>query len=327
VQPGNRKAILAALAANFGLALAKLVGWATTGAASMLAEAVHSVADTGNQILLLWGAASAERPATVDHPFGFARDRYFWAFVVSLVIFALGSLFAIYEGVSKLLHPHEIARPMVAVAILVAGIAMEGFSLRTAVIEASRQKKQLGWWAFIRQTKNPELPVILLEDLGALLGLALALLGIGLASLTGDPRFDALGSITIGGLLAVIAAVLAIEMRSLLIGEAASPEDRDAIRQSLSETPSLERVIHMRTQHFGPDQLLVALKVQFEAGLTTEGIADGINEAERRIRERVPVAKLIFIEPDIYRSGKADVGADPPEPSSSRSRTSPTHSG
>ena len=311
MQPGNRRAILAALAANLGIAVAKFVGWAMTGAASMLAEAVHSLADSGNQALLLWGGASAERPATEEHPFGFARERYFWAFVVSLVIFSLGSLFAIYEGVSKLLHPHELTSPMVAVAILVAGIGMEGVSFRTAVVEATKQKKQLGWWAFIRQTKSPELPVILLEDLGALLGLVVALMGIGLASLTGDPRFDALGSITIGVLLGVIAALLATEMRSLLIGEAATIEDREAIRQSLSQTPSVERVIHMRTQHFGPDQLLVALKVQFEAGLTTEGIVDGINDAERRIRERVPAAKLVFIEPDIYRSGEADVGADP----------------
>ncbi len=311
MQPGNRRAILAALAANIGIAVAKFVGWAMTGAASMLAEAVHSLADSGNQALLLWGGASAERPATEEHPFGFARERYFWAFVVSLVIFSLGSLFAIYEGVSKLLHPHELTSPMVAVAILVAGIGMEGVSFRTAVVEATKQKKQLGWWAFIRQTKSPELPVILLEDLGALLGLVVALMGIGLASLTGDPRFDAMGSITIGVLLGVIAALLATEMRSLLIGEAATIEDREAIRQSLSQTPSVERVIHMRTQHFGPDQLLVALKVQFEAGLTTEGIVDGINDAERRIRERVPAAKLVFIEPDIYRSGEADVGADP----------------
>ena len=312
MQPGNRRAILAALAANLGIAVAKFVGWAMTGAASMLAEAVHSLADSGNQALLLWGGASAERPATEEHPFGFARERYFWAFVVSLVIFSLGSLFAIYEGVSKLLHPHELTSPMVAVAILVAGIGMEGVSFRTAVVEATKQKKQLGWWAFIRRTKSPELPVILLEDLGALLGLVVALVGIGLASLTGDPRFDALGSITIGVLLGVIAALLATEMRSLLIGEAATIEDREAIRQSLSQTPFVERVIHMRTQHFGPDQLLVALKLQFETGLTTEGIADGINDAERRIRERVPAAKLIFIEPDIYRSGEPDVGADLP---------------
>ena len=311
MQPGNRKAILAALAANLGLSIAKFAGWAATGAASMLAEAVHSLADSGNQALLLWGAASAKRPATEEHPFGFARDRYFWAFVVSVVIFALGSLFAIYEGIQRLRDPHELANPLIAIAILTAGIAMEGMSFRTAVIEARKQKKQLGWWEFIRRTKNPELPVILLEDLGALLGLVLALVGIGLASLTGEPLFDAVGSITIGVLLGVIAIVLAIEMRSLLIGEAASPEDRAAIRQSLSETQSVERLIHMRTQHFGPDQLLVALKVQFAGDLSSEGVADGINEAERRIRERVPVAKLIFIEPDIYRAGPTDIGGDP----------------
>lgn len=311
MQPGNRKAILAALVANLGLALAKFAGWATTGAASMLAEAVHSFADSGNQALLLWGAASAQRPETEDHPFGFARERYFWAFVVSLIIFALGSLFSIYQGIHRLLDPQELESPMVAITILAAGIAMEGLSFRTAAIETAKQKKQLGWWAFIRQTKNPELPVILLEDLGALLGLVLALLGIGLTALTGEPRFDAIGSITIGLLLGVIAGVLAIEMRSLLIGEAASPQNRRAIRQSLSEAPSVERVIHMRTQHFGPDQLLVALKVQFRENLSSHGIADGINDAERRIRERVPAATLIFIEPDIYQSGKREVGADP----------------
>ena len=310
MQPGNRKAILAALAANFGIAVAKFVGWGMTGAASMLAEAVHSVADSGNQALLLWGGASATRPPTDAHPFGFGRERYFWAFVVSLVIFVLGALFAIYEGISKFFDPHELTSPMVAVTILVAGIVLEGFSFRTAVVEAAKQKKQLGWWAFIRGTKSPELPVILLEDLGALLGLALALVGIGLSSLTGDPRFDALGSICIGVLLGVIAVVLAIEMRSLLIGEAATAEDRAAIRQALAETRSVDRVIHMRTQHFAPDQLLVALKVQFEAGLNSEGIADGINDAERRIRARVPAATLIFIEPDIYRSGDSDIGAD-----------------
>ena len=277
----------------------------------MLAEAVHSVADSGNQALLLWGAASAKRPETEEHPFGFSRDRYFWAFVVSLVIFSLGALFAIYEGVQRLLHPHELDNPMIAIGILAAGIVMEGLSFRTAVIEARKQKQRLGWWEFIRRTKNPELPVILLEDLGALLGLVIALAGIALASLTGEPRFDAVGSITIGVLLGAIAVVLATEMRSLLIGESASPEDRAAIRQSLAETATVDRVIHMRTQHFGPDQLLVALKVQFAEELTSVGVADGINEAERRIRERVPAATLIFIEPDICRTGPIEVGGDP----------------
>lgn len=327
MQPGNRRAILAALAANLGIAIAKLAGWVVTGAASMLAEAVHSMADSGNQALLLWGAAAAKRPATEDHPFGFARERYFWSFVVSLVIFSVGALFAAYEGIEKLMDPHQLESPLVAVAILVGAIAMEAFSFRTAFVEAARQKKQLGWWAFIHRTKNPELPVILLEDLGALVGLVLALGGVGLASLTGDARFDAVGSIAIGILLGAIAFVLAAEMRSLLIGEAASREDREAIRLCLAETPSIERVIHMRTQHFGPDQLLVALKVQLDPSLSAQGIADGIDEAERRIRERVPVATLIFIEPDIYRSGAADVGADARGSSSSSSRTTPAASG
>jgi cation diffusion facilitator family transporter len=307
---GNRKAVLAALFANLGLAIAKFVGWTFTGAASMLAEAVHSVADTGNQALLLWGAASAERAPTEDHPFGFARDRYFWAFVVALVIFTLGSLFAIYEGVSKLQHPHALTNPGWAVAILSAGIVMEGLSFRMAVIEGRVQKGSRDWWAFIRQTKSPELPVVLLEDLGALLGLVVALSGIGLATLTGDARYDAAGSIAIGVLLGLIATVLAVEMRSLLLGEAASPEDRQAIRDAIARTPAIERVIHMRTQHFGPDQLLVALKAHFTEGLSMEGIADGINDAEAAIREAVPAAALIFIEPDIYRVGTPDVGAD-----------------
>jgi cation diffusion facilitator family transporter len=307
---GNRKAVLAALAANSGLAIAKFIVWGFTGAASMLAEAVHSIADTGNQILLLWGAASAERPPTEDHPFGFARDRYFWAFVVALVIFTVGSLFAIYEGISKLLHPHSLSNPSWAVGLLVLGIVVEGLSLRTAVVVSRTQKGTRSWWAFIRDTKSPELPVVLLEDLGALLGLVVALAGVSLAMVTGDARFDAAGSVAIGLLLGLIAIVLAIEMRSLLLGEAASPADRQAIRTAIARTMTIDRVIHMRTQHFGPDQLLVALKVQFAAGLSMEGIADGINQTEARIREVVPAAKLIFIEPDIDRIGTPNVGAD-----------------
>jgi cation diffusion facilitator family transporter len=302
VHDGNRKAILAALGANAGIAVAKFAAWTVTGAASMLAEGVHSVADTCNQALLLWGSAAAKRPPTEDHPFGFARERYFWSFVVALVIFALGSLFAIYEGVQKLLHPHEIENAGIAAVVLLLGVGLEGFSFRTAVIEGRLQKGDQGWWAFIRDTKNPELPVVLLEDFGALLGLTVALVGIGLAQVTGEARFDALGSIVIGGLLGAIAIVLAIEMRSLLIGEAASDRDQAAIREALAETPSVNQIIHMRTQHLGPDQLLVALKLQFDRDLSMEALVVGIDDAEARIRERVPTAKLIFIEPDIYRA-------------------------
>ncbi len=301
MQEGNRKAILAALLANAGIAVAKFGGWTVTGAASMLAEGVHSVADTCNQALLLWGGAAAKREPTEEHPFGFARERYFWSFVVALVIFALGGLFAMYEGIHKLLDPHDVTNPEIAAGILLLGIVLEGFSFRTAVVEGRRSKGTRSWWSFIRDTKNPELPVVLLEDLGALLGLVVALAGVGLAAWTGDSRYDAIGSITIGVLLCAFAIVLAVEMRSLLIGEAASADDRSAIRSALAAGGRIERVIHMRTQHFGPTTLLVALKVHFAQGLSVEELAREIDAAEERIRERVPAATMIFIEPDVYR--------------------------
>ncbi len=301
MQEGNRKAIVAALVANAGIAVAKFGGFAVTGAASMLAEGVHSVADTCNQALLLWGGAAAKRAPTDDHPFGFARERYFWSFVVALVIFALGGLFAMYEGIHKVLDPHEVENAEVAAGILGLAIVLETFSFRTAVREGRRRKGSRSWWVFIRDTKNPELPVVLLEDLGALLGLVIALVGVGLAAWTGDARYDAAGSIAIGVLLGIFAVVLALEMRSLLIGEAASPLDRAAIRAAIAATSCVDRIIHMRTQHFGPDELLVALKLQFDRALSVEELARGIDEVEGRIRESVPAAVLIFIEPDILR--------------------------
>jgi cation diffusion facilitator family transporter len=301
MQDGSRRAIVAALFANLGISIAKLVGWSVTGAASMLAEATHSLADTGNQVLLLWGTAAAKRPPTDEHPFGFARERYFWSFVVALVIFSLGALFAIYEGVDKLRHPHALENPIWAFSILGIAVVLECLSFRTAIIEAQRAKGTLGWWEFIRKTKTPELPVVLLEDLGALCGLLLAIAGVGLAVATGDARYDALGSISIGILLAVIAVVLAIEMKSLLLGEGASRDDRAAIREALLSSDSVAHLIHLRTQHFGPDQLLVAVKADFDAGLSFEQLAAEIDAAEIRIRERVPSAQLIYIEPDVYR--------------------------
>lgn len=309
MQEGNRKAIVAALAANAGIALAKFGGWAVTGAASMLAEGVHSVADTCNQALLLWGGTASRRAPTEAHPFGFARERYFWSFVVALVIFSLGGLFAMYEGIHKVLDPHEVENASVAAAILVLGIGLEGFSFRTAVRASRGRKGARSWWAFVRDTKNPELPVVLLEDLGALVGLVIALAGVGLAAWTGDARYDAAGSIAIGVLLGVFAVVLAAEMRSLLIGEAASPRDRAAIRAAALATPGIERIIHMRTQHFGPDELLVALKVQFDRELSVARVARAIDAAEIRIRESVPASTLIFIEPDVFRDD--DTSAEP----------------
>jgi cation diffusion facilitator family transporter len=306
LDPGNRRAIFAALFANLGLAVAKFVAWLLTGAASMLAEAFHSLADSTNQGLLLWGGAAAAREPTPSHPFGHGRERYFWAFVVAIVIFTLGGLFALYEGVSKLLHPHSMNSPMVAISVLVLGLALEGASLRTAIREAKRYKGTQTWWRYIRNAKEPELPVVLLEDLGALLGLVFALIGVTVATLTGNGAWDAIGSIAIGALLIGIAAVLSIEMKSLLIGEAASPEDCQRITAAMESVPAFRRLIHMRTQHIGPDELLVGAKVEFDSALGFAAISDVIDDVEHAIRERVPIARVIYIEPDLYDSAQAD---------------------
>lgn len=299
---GSNRAIIAAFLANLGIAIAKFIGFAITGAASMLAEAVHSLADTGNQGLLLWGGARAKRKPTPTHPFGYGRERYFWSFVVALVIFSLGSVFAIVEGIQKVLHPHELESPMIAVAILSVGIVLELFSFRTAIHEAQPLRGKSSWWEFIHQTRNPELPVVLLEDLGALVGLVLALLGVGLAYVTHDPRFDALGSIAIGILLGAIAIVLAIEMKSLLIGESARPEIVQKLQETITSHQSVKRLIHLRTLHLGPEELLVAAKVEFDGNLSFTELAREIDAVEARLREQVPKAKMIFLEPDVHRA-------------------------
>jgi cation diffusion facilitator family transporter len=305
VHQGSRRAIFAALAANFGIAVAKFVGFLITGAASMQAEAVHSLADTGNQALLLWGGASSKREASAEHPFGYGRERYFWSFVVAVVLFSLGSLFAIYEGAQKLRHPHELESPAWAVGILLFGVVLEGFSFRTAIRAAEERRRGRSWWGFIRGTKNPELPVVILEDLGALCGLLIALAGVGLAVATGDARFDAAGSIAIGVLLGVIAIVLAVEMKSLLIGEAATPANVAALHEAFLADESVRRVIHMRTLHVGPEELLVAAKLEFDSSLTLREVSRVINGVEARVRERLPIAKIIYIEPDVYDSEEA----------------------
>jgi cation diffusion facilitator family transporter len=297
---GSRRAIFAALAANFGITIAKFVGFLVTGAASMQAEAVHSLADTGNQALLLWGGASSKREASVEHPFGYGRERYFWSFVVALILFSLGSLFAIYEGTQKLLHPHEIESPAWAVGILLVGVALEGFSFRTAMKVAEGRRRGRSWWGFIRGTKDPELAVVLLEDLGALCGLLIALASVGLAVVTDDARFDAAGSIAIGVLLGAIATVLAVEMKSLLIGEAATQFNVGELREVILARGEVQRIIHMRTLHIGPDELLVAAKLEFDSTLSFRELSHVINDIEERIRERVPIAQIIYIEPDVH---------------------------
>ena len=302
VEGGSRRAIVAAFFANLGIAVAKFIGFGVTGASSMLAEAGHSVADSANQGLLLVGGRRAGRAATAQHPFGYGRERYFWSFVVALVIFTLGSLFALYEGQEKLRHPHELESATVAMGILTVAIVLEAFSFRTAVKESLPFKGDASWWSFIRRSKSPELPVVLLEDLGALLGLVLALAGVVLAEVTGNARFDALGTITIGVLLGAIAIVLAVEMKSLLIGEGASPAVADDIRRALETDGAVRRVIHMRTLHIGPDELLVGAKVELEPGLDSSQVAGAIDTAEASVRGAVPEARVIYLEPDVARS-------------------------
>jgi cation diffusion facilitator family transporter len=298
---GGTKAILAALGANAGIAVAKFVGFAITGSASMLAEAVHSVADTSNQGLLLLGQKTSRRRATKEHPFGFGRDRYFYSFIVALMLFTLGSAFAFYEGIHKVQHPEDLTSPMVAVVILVVAIMLETYSFRTAIVESRKIKGNVSWWGFIRQSRTPELPVVLLEDAGALFGLVFALFGVGLAVLTGDPIWDGVGTLMIGALLGVIAIILIIEMKSLLIGEGATPKELTDIETALAGG-RVERLIHLRTQYLGPDELLVAAKIALAPGLPLAEVASEIDAAEARVREAVPAARLIYLEPDLDRT-------------------------
>jgi len=298
---GSTKAILAALFANLGIAIAKFVGYAFTSSSSMLAEAIHSVADTSNQALLLLGSRQAAKDATPDHPFGFGRERYFWSFIVALVLFTLGGLFAIYEGWHKLGEgSHEVSNVQWAIGILSLGIILEGYSFRTAAKESLPLKGRASWWEFIRHSRTPELPVVLLEDFGALMGLTLALIGISAAAITGDSRWDAYGTIAIGVLLVVIATVLVFEMKSLLIGESALASVRKNIVEAIEGTAGVNEVLHMRTQHIGPDELLVAAKVQLRPDLDTAGVAAAINRAEQRIRESVRIECMIYLEPDVF---------------------------
>ncbi|MET8652197.1 cation diffusion facilitator family transporter [Nocardia aurea] len=298
---GGKKAIIAALTANAGIAVAKFVGAAITGSASMLAEAVHSVADTSNQGLLLFGQKRAEKEADQLHPFGYGRNRYFYSFIVALVLFTLGSIYALYEGIHKVQHPEELKSPIVAIVILLIAIGLETYSFMTAVKESRPLKGKSSWWRFIKTSRSPELPVVLLEDTGALIGLVFAFFGVGLTMLTDDPVWDAIGTLAIGALLGVIAIILIIEMQSLLIGEGATPEEDGKIRSNLVDGHRIERVIHLKTQYLGPEEILVAAKLAFTPGLDIGQIANAIDEAESRVRAAVPAARVIYLEPDLYR--------------------------
>ena len=298
--------MLAALGANLGIAVVKLVAFAITGSASLLAESVHSLADSGNQALLLLGRSRAQRAETEEHPFGFGRERYFYAFVVAVVLFTVGAVFSVYEGIHKILSPEHISSPAVAFGVLVIAMGLESFSLRTAVHESNEVRGRNSWTGFIRRAKAPELPAILLEDIAALTGLVFATAGVALTVITGDGVWDGAGSLAIGVLLACVAAVLAVEMKSLLIGESASAETERAIVAALEAGPEVQCVIHLRTLHMGPESLLVAAKIAISGADSAALVAAGIDAAERRVRQAVPIAELIYLEPDIYRPGRAD---------------------
>jgi cation diffusion facilitator family transporter len=299
---GGTTAILAALGANLGIAVAKFIAFVVTGASSMLAEAIHSVADSANQVLLLVGGRRAGRAATRQHQFGYGRDRYIYAFIVSIVLFSVGGLFAVYEGVHKLQHPEALTSPAWAIGVLVVAIALEGFSLRTAVKETQEVKSaEDSYWDFIRHARAPELPVVLLEDTAALLGLVLALLGVGLSVLTGKAVFDGIGTVAIGLLLIVVAVILGVETKSLLVGESATPEDQRKIVAALEGDGAGVSLIHMRTLHLGPEELLVAAKIAVDHDDTAAAVARAIDEAEERVRAAVPIARVIYLEPDLRR--------------------------
>lgn len=308
---GGNKAIIAAFLANTGIAITKFIAAALSGSSSMLAEGVHSVADAGNQLPLLLGGRKAKKKATADHPFGFGRERYVYAFVVSIILFSVGGMFSLYEGISKLQHPHALDPKWIwlPVAVLLIAIVLESFSLRTAVKESNHVRGKQGWVAFIRHSKAPELPVVLLEDVAALFGLVLALVGVGLTIITGDALWDAIGTLAIGVLLIVVAIVLGIETKSLLVGEGANPEDAIAIEAAINAGPEHQGIIHMKTLYLGPDELLVGAKIAFSGEKRFSDVAHDIDIIESRIRAAVPTARVIYLEPDVR---SAFTGANPP---------------
>ena len=320
---GGTKAVLAALLANTGIAVMKFLAFALTGASSMLAEGIHSVADSGNQVLLLLGGKRSQREATPQHPFGFGRERYIYSFLVAIVLFSVGGLFALYEAYHKAKEVHEgLPNELldgrwwwVAIVVLLGAIVMEGLSFRTAIGESNKTRAGASWPEFIRRAKSPELPVILLEDFAALIGLVLALLGVGLSKATGNGYFDVAGTAGIGLLLVAVAVVLAIETKSLLLGESASPQAQVRLRERLEATPGIERVIHMKTLHLGPEELLVAVKIGVPRESSAADVAASIDAAERAMREAEPTAQVIYVEPDIYVEGhRPDPRPESPAP-------------
>ena len=298
---GGNRAIIAALLANLGIAATKLIAFAFSGATSLLAEGVHSIADSGNQLLLLLGGRKARQRADNKHPFGYGRERFVYAFVVSIILFSVGGVFSLYEGFNKLQHPEPLEYWWLPMVVLTIAIVLESFSLRTAVRESNPLRGNASWIQFIRHSKAPELPVLLLEDSAALLGLVMAFFGVGLTALTGDSLWDAVGTIGIGILLVLVAIILGIETKSLLVGEGATLEDVQAIEKAIEVGGETESIIHLKTLYLGPDELLVGAKLAFPAEMRFSEVAAAIDVIESRVRTAVPAARVIYLEPDVAR--------------------------
>jgi cation diffusion facilitator family transporter len=290
------RTILYALGANLAIGVAKTVAAVYTGSSAMLAEAIHSYADSGNQGLLLWGMKQAKRPPSPDYPLGWGKAIFFWSFVVALVLFSLGGMFSLYEGWHKLAHPEPLKYAWVAVGILVFGVIAETVSLRACLHEVKKIQGGRSLWQWFRESRQSELVVILGEDLAALLGLVLALAAVVLTMVTGDPKWDALGSMAIGGVLIIVAAGIAIEIKGLLIGQSAEPETEARIRECLARQDGVEQVYRLITMQMG-SSLMVAVKAKMKAGTLDDAVA-AINRAEAAVRAEFPEVQWLFFEPD-----------------------------
>lgn len=292
------RAVLYALGANFAIAVTKYVAAAITGSGSMLAEAVHSTADCGNQLLLLLGLKRAKRPPTLDYPLGYGKETYFWSFIVAIMLFSVGGLFSVYEGWHKLHEPEELSYPLVALGVLAFGIAAESFSMWGCLREVNLARGDQNLWEWFRSSRNAELVVIFGEDLAALFGLTLAFIAVGVAWATGDVMWDALGSIAIGVLLIVVAVLVGVEVKSLLIGQGVEPRVRKEMVAFLEGQPAIASVLNVLTLHMGGD-VLVAVKARMREQGSQGGLVEAINATEKAFRARFPQVQWVFFEPDV----------------------------
>jgi len=299
-QPSSLRAVLYALAANFGIFVAKGVAATITGSTSMMAEAIHSLADCGNQGLLLRGMQESKRAPTREHPFGYGQVVYFWAFLVSVMLFTVGGAFSIYEGLHKLGHPEPLAWPGIAVAVLALSIVLEAFSLLGCVREIRKVSGGRSLWRFFRESRNTELIVVLGEDIAALIGLALALAAVLLAMVTGNPAFDALGSIGVGVLLIVVAVLLAVEIKALITGQSAGPEVEEAVRRFLLARPEVSEVLSLMTLQMGAS-IMVATKARMAPAADALALVEAINQVEADLRTGFPQVRWMFFEPDTVK--------------------------